>query len=105
MNDQARPAKITILDKEYLINCSDDEREQLHSAAQLLNVKMKELKDSGKVIGAERIAVITALNLAHELLAYKQENDVYNSNIDYAIQRLQSKIDNALMKGRQFEIS
>jgi len=59
------------------------------------------MKNSGRVIGSERIAVMTALNLAHDLLAYKQENDDYTSSVDTTIQRLQSKIDEALTKGNQ----
>jgi len=47
---------------------------------------------------------MTALNLAHELLAYKRENEDYTSNIDTAIQRLKGKIDEALVKGRQMEM-
>jgi cell division protein ZapA len=65
---------------------------------------MLDMKNSGRVIGSERIAVMTALNLAHELLAYKQENDDYTSSVDTTVQRLQSKIDEALVKGRQLEM-
>ena len=101
---EAKPASVTILDKEYLIACSDEEREQLNDAASLLNDKMHEVKISGKVIGSERVAVLAALNIAHEMLAYKKENESYTSNVDSLIRRLQNKIDNALMKGDQIEI-
>ena len=104
MNESGKPVTINILDKEYLISCDENEREQLHTAVAYLNTKMQDMKNSGRVIGSERIAVMTALNLAHELLAYKQENDDYTSNVDTAIQRLQSKIDEALVKGRQMEM-
>jgi cell division protein ZapA len=99
-----KPASVHILDKEYLISCTDSEREQLHTAATFLNMKMKDVKDSGKVIGAERIAVMTALNIAHELLAYKRQNDVYTNSIDKTIQRLRNKLDEALTNGKQLEI-
>lgn len=104
MSETEKPVSVNILDKEYLITCAESEREQLHNAVTYLNTKMQEMKNSGRVIGSERIAVMTALNLAHELLAYKQENDDYTSNVDTAIQRLQSKIDEALIKGRQMEM-
>lgn len=104
MNDNGKPVTIKILDKDYLISCSEDEREQLHTAVEYLNGKMIEMKNSGRVIGSERIAVMTALNLAHELLAYKQENEVYTSSVDTAIQRLKGKIDEAITKGRQMEM-
>lgn len=104
MNDRGNPVTVKILDKEYLISCSEEEREPLHTAVTSLNVKMLDMKNSGRVIGSERIAVMTALNLAHELLAYKQENDDYTSSVDTTVQRLQSKIDEALVKGRQLEM-
>jgi cell division protein ZapA len=96
MNEVVKPVNITIFDKEYLVSCADNEREQLYTAVEYLNSKLQELKRSGKVIGAERIAIITALNLTHELLAYKQEKKVYNETVDTTIKRLQSKIDKAL---------
>ena len=98
------PVSITILDKEYLISCAEDEREQLLTAAEFLHGKMQELKSSGKVIGTERIAVMTALNITNELLAYKQENDDYTYTLDTTIRRLHSKIDDALVKEGQLEI-
>jgi len=98
---ETKPASVTILDKEYLIACSDEERELLNEAASLLNDKMQELKISGKVVGSERIAVLAALNIAHEMLAYKKANESYTSNVDGTILRLRSKIDDALMKGNQ----
>jgi cell division protein ZapA len=104
MNDSGKPVTVKILDKEYLISCSEEEREPLRTAVTSLNVKMLDMKNSGRVIGSERIAVMTALNLAHELLAYKQENDDYTSSVDTTVQRLQSKIDEALVKGRQLEM-
>lgn len=103
MSEQA-PIKVNILDKEYLISCSDEEREQLRHAVDTLNQKMTEMKNSGSVIGTERIAVMTALNMTHELLDYKQKNHVYNSNIDSTLKRLQSKINNALVRETQLDI-
>lgn len=104
MNESGKPVTVSILDKEYLISCDENEREQLHTAVTYLNTKMQDMKNSGKVIGSERIAVMTALNLAHDLLAYKQENQDYTSSVDTTIQRLQSKIDEALVKGNQLEM-
>jgi len=104
MNKGGKTVSVTILDKEYLISCDEQERDLLHRATELLNVKMKDIKRSGKVIGTERIAVMAALNVAHELLQYKQENDSYTSQVDNLIRRLQNKIDDALVKGKQMEM-
>lgn len=98
---ETKPASVTILDKEYLIACSDEERSLLNDAASLLNERMQEVKTSGKIIGSERIAVLAALNIAHEMLAYKNENEGYTSNMDGVIRRIQGKIDDALMTGDQ----
>lgn len=103
MNDP-KPVNVTILDKEYLISCSEDEREELYSAVNYLNMKLQEVKNSGKVIGSERVAVMTSLNIAHELLAYKRENEDYTSSLDDTIKRLRNKIDEALTNGRQLEM-
>lgn len=104
MSNTSRPINVTILDKEYLIACSEEERDLLHRAIELINTKMREVKASGKVIGSERIAVMTALHIAHELLQYKDRNESYTSNVDDLIRRLQNKIDDALVKGKQMEI-
>lgn len=104
MSAEVRPVSIKILDKEYHVSCTDDEREQLHTAVAFLNGKMQEVKNSGKLIGSERIAVMAALNIAHELLAYRRNNDDYVSNVDSALRRLQSKIDDALTKGVHVEM-
>ena len=101
---EAKPVNVKILDKDYLISCTEEEREQLHTAVTFLNVKMKEVKDSGKIVGSERIAVMTALNIAHELLAHQQENNHYTHSVDSVLRRLQNKIDEALTSGRQYEM-
>ncbi len=103
MSADSKPINVTILDKEYLIACNDEERELLHRAIELLNMKMREVKSTGKVIGSERIAVMSALHIAHELLQYKERNESYTSNVDSLIRRLQNKIDDALVKGKQME--
>jgi cell division protein ZapA len=104
VSEAEKPASVTILDKEYLIACSEEERDLLNDAATLLNAKMQEVKTSGKIIGSERVAVLAALNIAHEMLAYKKENDGYTSTVDGVVRRIQDKIDDALMKGSQLEI-
>lgn len=101
---ETKPASVTILDKEYLIACSDEERSLLNDAASLLNERMQEVKTSGKIIGSERIAVLAALNIAHEMLAYKNENEGYTSNMDGVIRRIQGKIDDVLVEGSQAKV-
>lgn len=59
---------VRILDKEYQVVCREDERAALIESADLLNRKMREIRETGKVVGLDRIAVMAALNLSHELL-------------------------------------
>ena len=67
---------VQILDKEYSIICPQEERSNLVSAARYLDGKMREIRSSGKVIGADRIAVMAALNITHDLLHKQERPDV-----------------------------
>ena len=64
--------KIRILDKEYQVNCEPNERQALEYSAKLLNEKMEEIRRGSHIIGLERIAVMAALNLAHDLIRSNQ---------------------------------
>ncbi|MDR0279743.1 MAG: cell division protein ZapA [Paucimonas sp.] len=66
---------VQILDKEYSIICPPEERSNLISAARYLDGKMREIRSSGKVIGADRIAVMAALNITHDLLHNQERPD------------------------------
>jgi cell division protein ZapA len=104
MSKDASPVNAIILDKEYLIACEEGEKESLRNAVDYLNQQMAEMKSSGSVIGSERIAVMTALNIANELLAYKKDNQDYTSEIDSTLKRLQNKINNALVRDTQLDM-
>jgi cell division protein ZapA len=105
MNESPRPIAVNILDKEYLVACGENERESLFQAVEFLNKHLKELRDSGKVIGSERIAVMAALNIAHEYQDYKRQKDGYTLNIGTGLKRIQSKIASAINKGKQLELA
>ena len=70
---------VQILDKEYSIICPQEERSNLVSAARYLDGKMREIRSSGKVIGADRIAVMAALNITHDLLHNQERSEVQAS--------------------------
>jgi len=90
------PVSVHILDKEYLVSCPAEEEVALQESARYLDARMREVRDSGKVLGGERIAVMTALNLIHELFVHKRENEAYARTVDEAVQRLERKLDVAL---------
>jgi cell division protein ZapA len=97
------PIRITILDKEYKIACPSGEQPALLASAEYLDGKMREVRDGGRVIGSERIAVITALNIAHELLNNGANNGV-EQGVSPRLKNLEKKISQALEKARQLEI-
>ncbi|MEZ0231253.1 MAG: cell division protein ZapA [Methylophilaceae bacterium] len=64
----SRGVDVNIMGREFKVSCTEDEREGLITAVNYLDKKMRDIRDTGKVIGIERIAIMAALNLAHELL-------------------------------------
>ncbi|WP_018872131.1 cell division protein ZapA [Thioalkalivibrio sp. ALJ16] len=70
---KSEPVRISIMGKEYQIACPPEERADLFASASLVDERMRELRDGGRVVGAERIAVMVALNLAHDMLDCQQQ--------------------------------
>ena len=95
---------VSILDKEYLIACSDDERHDLMRSADVLDKKMREIRDSGKIVGSDRIAVMAALNITHEFLTQDGDPTQTGALAGNRIRSIQEKIDDALYRSRQLEI-
>ena len=94
--NRARPLTLKILDKDYVVACPESERFSLLESVDYLNEQMKKVKDSGKVLGTERIAVIAALTIVHELLQNKETSDN-----DKKFQQLSEKIKIVLAKTEQ----
>jgi len=103
VNEKPVPVSVHILDKEYLIACQPDERETLLESSRHLDMKMRELRDSGKIIGTDRIAVMAALNIAHELLDQKASTKLGDVATSRRIIKLQDKIEIALSNNKQLE--
>ena len=99
-----KAVSIRILDKEYRISCPEEEQDDLLASAEFLNGKMREIRDTGKVVGVDRIAVIAALNIAHELLEQRGRKQDVQQSIGARIRSLQEKIELALNKGNQLEL-
>ena len=103
MSNNKSPVVLTILDKEYRIACPRGEEESLQASAHLLNARIQEIRDGGKVMGADRMAVMAALNLAHDLLLQQNEQE-RSKNLYSRIRSLQDRIDITLENTRQLEI-
>jgi len=101
--DQAR-VSVRIMEKEYVVACPYDDRSALLDAAEFLNARMREIRDSGKVVGLERIAVMAALNLAHEFLKGRDRESKLDSGIGHRVRALRERVEGALEKGQQLEL-
>ena len=95
---------VKILDKEYQVAGKADERADLLDSAELLNTKMQEIRDSGKVTGLDRIAIMAALNLANELIQLRGHEEALESDAAVRIQAMRERVESALQFGRQLEI-
>jgi cell division protein ZapA len=104
MSEKPINATIEILGKFYQIRCPEAELESLQEAASYVNEKMSEVQESGKAINLERIAIITALNIAHELLQQDEQKSSLMSKINQRITSLQDKLDSAMNKAKQTEL-
>jgi len=85
-----------ILDKEYRVSCSEEERAGLESSARYLDEKMQTIKQSGRIVGVDRIAVMAGLNIAHDLLTANQKKSGATLDITDKINALQNKVDFAI---------
>jgi cell division protein ZapA len=103
MSEQSR-VSVRILEKEYFVACPHEERADLLDSAELLNGKMREIRDSGKVVGLDRIAVMAALNLANELLKTRGRDDRVAGDLGVRLRRLNDRLEAALTRGTQLEI-
>lgn len=104
MSENSLPVTVRILDKEYRVACAPNEESSLISSARLLDQKMREIRASGKVIGTDRLAVMAALNLAHELLDQQSTKHVNVDSINDRLQSMQAKIDIALRQEKQSDL-
>ncbi len=96
MIESASAAAVKILDKEYRVSCPPEEREALVEAARYLNEKMRDIRAGGKVIGLERIAVMAALNISHELLQSRRKTATDQTATHDHIEQLIGKLNQAL---------
>jgi cell division protein ZapA len=104
MNDKTARVSIRILEKEYQVACPVDERTDLLDAAEYLNGKMREIRESGAVMGLDRIAVMAALNLANELLKFKKTGATVDIDMVDRVRNLRERVESAITRGKQMEI-
>ncbi|HCU04984.1 MAG: hypothetical protein A2X77_03930 [Gammaproteobacteria bacterium GWE2_42_36] len=96
---------VEILGKTYKVRCPQDRVQELQNAATYVDKEMRKLRDSGKVIGIEHIAIIAALNIAYQLLNVEQKEDKDIDVIANRIRDMQRKIEVALTQKEQLTLS
>ncbi|MBS0432995.1 MAG: cell division protein ZapA [Proteobacteria bacterium] len=89
-------ATVRLLDREFLVGCAPEEREGLMAAATYLDGKMRELRGSSRSVGYDRVAVLAALSIAHELLQLRNHQNEQMHGVGEGISMLRRKLEDAL---------
>ena len=96
MTDMYAHVSVRILEKEYQVSCPASERTDLLDSAELLNAKMREIRDSGKVVGLDRIAVMAALNMANDLMHAQERDQRLEGDYSDRLKSISDRLDSAL---------
>lgn len=103
MNEPYAQVSVRILDKEYQVACPASERTDLLDSAEILNAKMREIRDSGRIVGLDRIAVMAALNMANDLLHAKARDRLLEGDLSNRLKLIADRVENALGDTRQMD--
>ena len=103
MSDRMVRVSVRILEKEYQVACLPEERSELLDSAEFLNGKMKDIRDGGNIIGLDRIAVMAALNLAHELLR-RNRTEALESEVSERVRLMRERVESVLSRGPQLPL-
>ena len=104
MSDRHTTVSVKILDKEYQVACPPEEVDALTASARYLDAQMSEIRDTGKVFGLDRIAVMAALNIANELLSSKGRVDELSDVMQDRVHSLAERVGTALAEQKQLNL-
>ncbi|MCH7853270.1 MAG: cell division protein ZapA [Proteobacteria bacterium] len=104
MSEMYAHVSVRILDKEYQVSCPADERTALLDSAEILDTKMRDIRDSGKVVGLERIAVMAALNMANELLQANAKDKVLENTLGNRLKLMSDQVESVLGNTQQLDL-
>jgi cell division protein ZapA len=103
MKDPITQISVRILDKEYQIACPVDERTDLLDSAEILNSKMREIRDSGRVVGLDRIAVMAALNMANDLIQAQARDRLLDGDLSGRLKIISERVESVLGESQQLK--
>ena len=104
MNDPDAQVSVRILDKEYQVACPASERTDLLDSAEALNAKMLEIRDSGRVVGLDRIAVMAALNIANDLLHAQARDRLLEGDLSGRLKIISERVETVLGTSQQLDL-
>jgi cell division protein ZapA len=104
MTEQNAQVSVRILDKEYQVACPANERTNLLDSAEVLNEKMREIRDSGRIVGLDRIAVMAALNMANELINANARDLELEGGVSDRLKLISDRVDNVLSGSQQLDL-
>lgn len=104
MSEPYAQVSVRILDKEYQVSCPVSERTDLLDSAEILNAKMREIRDSGRVVGLDRIAVMAALNMANDLLHAQARDRLLEGDLSTRLKVISDRVESALGESHQLEL-
>jgi cell division protein ZapA len=104
MNESTAQVSIRILDKEYQVACPADERTDLLDSAEVLNAKMREIRDSGRIVGIDRIAVMAALNMANDLLHAQARDRSLDGDVSSRLKVISDRVESVLGGSQQLDL-
>jgi cell division protein ZapA len=94
MDKTIKAVTVHILDKDYMVACPEGEQDALVASSRRVDREMRKVRDSGKVLGTDRIAVMVALNLAHELMhGHRHNTNTNERELTEQLQKLQQQMD------------
>ena len=98
------PINVNILGKEYQIACPDEDKDGLIASAQMLHQNMEQIRSTGKVVGLDRIAVMAALNLAHDLISLQNDDGHDRDAMNKKISQMKDRVSAFLEDERQLDL-
>ncbi len=104
MSESTAQVSVRILDKEYQVACPASERTDLLDSAEVLNARMLEIRDSGRIVGIDRIAVMAALNMANDLLHAQARDRTFDGDVSSRLKLISDRVESVLGVSQQLDL-